>query len=61
MPLCSASGNTSLADFDYRWRHWQVEVVARIQEGDFAACPDLTSVAELLAGTEEALSRVASK
>jgi len=61
MPLCSASGNTSLADFDYRWRHWQVEVVARIQEGDFAACPDLTSVAELLAGTEEALTRVASK
>jgi len=61
MPHCSASGNTSITDFDFRWRAWQVEVVARLQEGDFAACPDLTSVAEILAGSEESLNMVASK
>jgi len=61
MPLCSASATTSKSDFDFRWRHWQVEVVARLQEGDFAACPDLTFVAELLAGAEDALTKAADK
>ena len=55
MPVCSAT--TSAADFEFRWRHWQVEVVARLQEGDFAAFPDLTYVAGLLAGQEDSLSR----
>jgi hypothetical protein len=29
MPLCSA--NSSAADFEFRWRAWQVEVSARLQ------------------------------
>jgi len=57
MPVCSS--NTSAADFEFRWRHWQVEVVARLQEGDFAAFPDLTYVAGLLAGQEDSLNRAA--
>ena len=53
MPVCSAT--TSVADFEFRWRHWQVEVVARIQEGDFAAFPELAHIAGLLAGEEARL------
>jgi len=53
MPVCSAS--SSVADFEFRWRHWQVEVVARIQEGDFAAFPSLAHIAGLLAGDEARL------
>ena len=34
-----------------------MKVVARRQEGDFAAFPDLTYVAGLLAGQEDSLSR----
>ena len=33
--------------------HWQVEVVARIQEGEFAAFPGLVHIAGLLAGQED--------
>ena len=58
MPQCNA--NTSAADFEFRWRTWQVEVVARIQEGDFAAFPDLSYIAGLLAGQEDSLERAAS-
>ena len=50
MPQCNT--NTSAADFEFRWRHWQVEVVARIQEGEFAAFPELSYIAGLLAGQE---------
>jgi len=57
MPACSA--NTSAADFEFRWRSWQVEVVARIQEGEFAAFPELAHLAGLLAGQEESLERAA--
>jgi len=53
MPVCSA--NSSVADFEFRWRHWQVEVEARRQEGDFAAFPELAHLAGLLAGDEARL------
>lgn len=59
MPLCTTA--TSLADFDFKWRHWQLEVVARLQEGDFAAYPQLTTIAEILAGKEEALASAAGR
>ena len=59
MPLCSAA--TSAADFEFRWRSWQREVTSRLQEGDFAAFPELTTVAELLAGQEAALSAAAER
>jgi len=55
MPQCNT--NTSAADFEFRWRHWQVEVVARIQEGEFAAFPELSYIAGLLAGQEDSLDR----
>jgi len=57
MPVCSSA--TSAADFEFKWRHWQVEVTARLQEGDFAANPDLAYIAGLLAGNEESLNRAA--
>jgi len=59
MPVCST--NSSAADFEFRWRAWQVEVTARLQEGDFAAFPELTSIAELLAGEEAAVERAAGR
>ena len=58
MPQSSAA--SSAADFEFRHGAWQVEVTARLQEGDFAAFPELTAVAELLAGQEAALHRVTS-
>ena len=57
MPVCSSS--TSAADFEFRWRSWQVEVVARIQEGEFAAFPELAYIAGLLAGQEESMDKAA--
>ncbi len=44
-------GQTS-ADFEFRWRQWQTEVVARIEEGDFATVPNLVVIAKILAGDE---------
>ena len=55
MPVCSAV--TSAADFEFRWRHWQVEVTGRIQEGEFAAFPELSYIAGLMAGQEDSLDR----
>ena len=40
------------ADFEFRWRHWQTEVVARIDEGDYATSPQLGFIAKILAGDE---------
>ena len=57
MPVCSAV--TSAADFEFRWRHWQVEVTARIQEGEFAAFPELSYIASFMAGQEDSLDRAA--
>jgi len=57
----TSCGATSTSDLDFRWRHWQTEVIARLQEGDFAAFPDLTFVAEILAGQESALSKAVTR
>ena len=46
-----AVGQTA-ADFEFRWRHWQTEVVARIDEGDYATSPQLGFIAKILAGDE---------
>ena len=46
-----AVGQTA-ADFEFRWRHWQTEVVARIDEGDYATLPQLGVIAKILAGDE---------
>lgn len=43
----------SVADFEYRWRHWQSEVVTRKEEGDFANQPELAQLADILAGATE--------
>ena len=59
MPLCSS--HTSSADFEFRWRSWQVEVTGRINTGDFAAFPELGYIAGLLAGQEESLDRAAKE
>ena len=40
------------ADFEFRWSHWQTEVVARIDEGEFATCQELALIAKILAGDE---------
>ena len=48
----SGSATQSIADFEFRWRHWQTEVKARIDEGDFAADPKLSSIAGMLSGSE---------
>ena len=40
------------ADFEFRWRHWQTEVVARIDEGEFATCQQLAVFAKVLAGDD---------
>ena len=37
------------------------QVTSRLQEGDFAAFPELTIVAQLLAGQEEALHQAAER
>jgi len=59
MPICNAA--SSAAQFEFTWRAWQVEVTSRLQEGDFAAFPELTTVAQLLAGQEEALHQAAER
>ncbi len=51
MPRFNA-GQTA-ADFEYRWMHWQSEVVARIDEGDFATMPEILLIGKILAGNEE--------
>jgi hypothetical protein len=43
----------SVADFEYRWRHWQSEVVTRQEEGDFANHPELSQLADILSGASE--------
>ena len=50
----SGSATQSIADFEFRWRHWQTEVRARIDEGDFAADPRLSVIAGVLSGSESA-------
>jgi hypothetical protein len=45
------AGQTA-ADFDFRWRHWQTEVVARIEEGDYATSSELALIAKILAGDD---------
>ena len=57
MPVCSVT--TSAADVE--WRHWQVEVETKLQEGDIAAFPSLTFVAGLLAGQGDILTRASGE
>jgi len=45
---------TSVAKFEVAWRRWQTEVVARIDEGDFATDRNLANVARILSGSESA-------
>ena len=52
--VCSGSATQSIADFEFRWRHWQTEVRARIDEGDFAADSKLSAIAGVLSGSESA-------
>jgi len=40
------------ADFEFRWRHWQTEVIARIDEGEFATSQQLGMIAKVLAGDD---------
>jgi len=47
-----AAGMSSV-DFDFRWKHWQREVNARIDEGDFAGDVNLNRLAAVLAGSEQ--------
>lgn len=54
MPLYGGAASQSVADFEFRWRHWQTEVKARIDEGDFAADSKLGSIAGILSGAESA-------
>ena len=56
MPMYSGSPTQSIADFEFRWRHWQTEVKARIDEGDFAADSKLSAIAGMLSGSESAYS-----
>ncbi len=44
---------TSAVDFEFRWKHWQREVAARIDEGDFVADENLARIAAMLAGDDE--------
>ena len=50
----SGSATQSIADFEFRWRHWQTEVRSRIDEGDFAADSKLSAIAGLLSGSDTA-------
>ena len=55
MPSASDELNTtSVAKFEISWRRWQTEVVARIDEGDFATDRQLTHIARILSGSESA-------
>jgi len=59
MPQTSSA--TNMAEFDMQWRNWQVEVVGRLQAGDFAVYPELNQIAEILAGQEETLNSIADR
>lgn len=59
--LPKARPEQSGADFLFAWRHWQTEVVARIDEGEFGACMSAYQVARLLAGDEQAFVSVQDK
>ena len=50
-----------MPEFELQWRNWQLEVVGRLQAGEFAVYPQLNTIAEILAGREEALNGVADK
>ncbi len=56
MPLYNAK--MSAVDFDYRWKHWQREVITRLDEGEFSSHPELTRLASILSGSEEAFSEL---
>lgn len=59
MPLPSSA--VSIGDFLLKWKNWQLEAVTRVQAGEFAVYPQLNNIAEILAGSEEALDAVANK
>ena len=52
----AGTGGMSSVDFDFRWKHWQREVSARIEEGDFAGDANLSALASVLSGSEEVFS-----
>jgi len=60
MPLYAGPQYSSIVDFEFKWKHWQREVMARIGEGEYAASPKLAKLAAVLAGGEEAIDEVAS-
>jgi len=59
MPM--ASDASSYGDFFIKWKNWQREAVSRVQAGEFAVYPQLNNIAEILAGSEEAIDQVAGK
>jgi nuclear pore complex protein Nup85 len=59
MPVCTPGGN--MVDFEIKWNNWQVEVVGRVQAGDYALYPELEMIAQILTGSEEALNTVANR
>jgi len=59
MPFSAA--NLSMPEFELQWRNWQIEVVGRLQAGEFAVYPQLNNIAEIMAGREEAINAVADR
>ena len=55
------SPNCSRESFQVVHYFSSLQVSSRLQEGDFAAFPELTTVAQLLAGQEEALHLAAER
>ena len=52
----------NVADFDFRWNHWQSEVISRIDDGDFSSGdPNLALTAQILAGQEKAFIDIIPK
>lgn len=51
MPMYGPS--MSAVDFDFRWKHWQREVVSRIDEGEFATDHNVANLAAILAGSDD--------
>ncbi|XP_052263142.1 nuclear pore complex protein Nup85-like isoform X2 [Dreissena polymorpha] len=54
MPLFSR-GN-SVAEFDMKWRHWKDDCERRLESGEFAAAPNLDTIARILCGEDRVFS-----
>lgn len=60
MPLADATTLSSV-EFDVKWRNWQLEVVGRLEAGEFAVYPELNLLAEIMAGQDEAINSIAER